>query len=145
MSALRLLAAGALVAAAAACQAQVTASDAWVRATVPAQKSTGAFMTLTSSAASRLVAVETPIARRAEIHASAMHDGVMHMHALNAVELPAGKTVELKPGSYHVMLLELTQPLKEGQSVPLTLTLEGPDRKRTTLEVKAQVRPLGAR
>ena len=145
MSVMRSLVAGALLAAASPAQAQVAATDAWVRATVPAQKATGAFMTLKSDAKSRLVAVSTPVATRAEIHSSTQHEGMMHMQAMEAVELPAGKPVELKPGGYHVMLLGLTQALKEGQSVPLTLTFEGRDRKRTTLEVQAQVRPLGAR
>ena len=145
MSALRPMLAAALLAVAHTAHAQVVASEAWVRATVPAQTSTGAFMTLRSSAHAKLVSVATPVAKRAEIHASMVHDGVMHMHAQEALELPVGKSVELKPGGYHVMLLGLTQPLKEGESVPLTLTFEGRDRQRTTLEVKAQVRPLATR
>jgi copper(I)-binding protein len=50
--------------------------------------------------------------------------------------------VDLKPGGYHVMLMELTQPLKEGESVPVTLTIEDKAGKKTTVEVKAAVRPL---
>lgn len=125
--------------------AGVTAAEAWIRGTVPAQKSTGAFMTLTSSEQARLVAVSTPIAKRAEIHLSSTASGVMQMQAVDAIDLPAGQRVELKPGGYHVMLLGLTAPLKDGDVVPLTLTVEGPDRKRSNVEVKARVRPLAAR
>ena len=64
------------------------------------------------------------------------------MRPISGVDLPAGKTVALKPGGYHVMLLDLNQQLKEGETVPLTLVLEAKDRKRETVEVKALVRPL---
>jgi hypothetical protein len=134
-----------IVALGTAAHAQVTVRDAWVRGTVPAQKSTGAFMTLTSGEDARVVAIASPIARQAEIHESSMHGGVMHMHGVEALELPAGKAVELKPGGFHVMLMGLKGPVREGDTVPLTLTIEGRDRKRTTLEVKAAVRPLGSR
>jgi copper(I)-binding protein len=62
---------------------------------------------------------------------------------VDSVALPAGKRIELKPGGYHVMLLGIAKPLVAGDSVPLTLTLEGPGGKRSTLEVEAAVRPLG--
>ena len=55
-----------------------------------------------------------------------------------ALELPAGKTVELKSGGYHVMLMELAKPLAKGDTVPITFTVEGKDGKRTTVEVKAR-------
>ena len=144
MRARRFLAA-ALLAAATAAHAQVTARDAWVRGTVPAQKTTGAFMTLTSARDAKVVAVSTPVARQAEIHESMNHGGVMHMHAVEALELPAGKRVELKPGGFHVMLMGVERALKEGEVVPIVLTIEGADGKRSTVEVKASVRPLAAR
>ena len=102
-------------------------------------------MTLTSAKDAKVVGVSTPIARQAEIHESMNHGGVMHMHAVEALELPAGKPVALKPGGFHVMLVGLERPLKEGEIVPIVLTIEGPDRKRTTVEVKAAVRPLATR
>ena len=71
-------------------------------------------------------------------------DNVMKMRQVPAVELPAGKTVELKPGGYHVMLMDLKQQVKEGDTVPLTLVIEGPDGKRESVEVKAPVRALNA-
>ena len=131
----------ALVAGAA--NAAVTATDAWVRGTVPAQKTTGAFVTLTSSAEAKLVAVSTPAAKSVEIHVSEEKGGVMHMHAIDAVALPAGKRVEFKPGSFHIMLVGLTRALGAGEYVPLTLTIEEAGGKRTRVEVRAEVRPLG--
>jgi copper(I)-binding protein len=123
--------------------AAVTAKDAWVRGTVPAQKTTGAFVTLESSEEAKVVGVKSPAAKTAEIHSSDMKDGVMHMHAVESLSLPAGKRVELQPGGYHVMLIGLAKALGEGDTVPLTFTIEDPKGKRTTLEVKASVRPLG--
>ena len=123
--------------------AAVTATDAWVRGTVPAQRTTGAFVTLQSTGDARLVGVASPVATSAEIHESDMANGMMRMKAVDFVALPAGKRVELKPGGYHVMLLGVVKPLGEGDSVALTLTLEEPSGKRSTLEVRAAVRPLG--
>ena len=73
-----------------------------------------------------------------------MDNGVMKMRAMSRLDLPAGKAVTLKPGSYHIMLMDLKQPLKKGDSVPLTLKVEGKDKKLSTLEVKAEVRELTA-
>jgi copper(I)-binding protein len=123
--------------------AGVTVKDAWVRGTVPAQKSTGAFLTLVSSENAKLVGASSTIAKTTEIHNSSMHNHVMHMEAVDSVELPAGKTIELKPGAHHVMLMGLSKPVKAGEKVPLTLTIEDARGKRTQLEVKADVRPLG--
>ena len=122
--------------------AEVTASNAWVRGTVPAQKATGAFMSLRSTGAARLVEVRTSAAARAEIHSSMMHDGVMMMHEMDGLALPAGKTVELTPGGYHIMLLDLAKPLAAGDKVTLTLVVEE-GKRRSTLDVVAEVRPLG--
>ena len=133
----------ALAMAAGIAQASVTATDAWVRGTVPAQQTTGVFVTLQSSEESRLVAVTTPAARSAEIHASEQKQGVMHMHALEAIALPAGQRVELKPGGFHIMLVGLTRALGAGDTVPLTFTFEDRQGKRTRIEVRAEVRPLG--
>lgn len=123
--------------------AAVTATDAWVRGTVPAQKSTGAFLTLESTDDAKVIGVKSPAAKTAEIHSSALKDGVMHMHALESLALPAGKRVELQPGGSHVMLMGLARPLGEGDTVRLVFTLENARGKRTTLEVQAPVRPLG--
>ena len=122
--------------------AQVTVVDPWVRATVAAQKASGAFMTLTAARDARLVEAKSPVAGVVEIHEMAMEQNVMRMRAVPGLDLPAGKAVELKPGGYHVMLMELKGPLKAGDTVPITLVFEGPDKSRQTVEVKAPVRPL---
>jgi copper(I)-binding protein len=125
--------------------AQVTVKDPWVRATVPAMKATGAFMQITSAQDARLVEVKSPIAGIIEIHEMAMDKDVMKMRALpDGLALPAGKAVELKSGGYHVMLMDLKQQMKEGDTVSLTLVVEGKDKKRSTIEVKAPVKPLAA-
>ncbi len=124
--------------------AQVTVTDAWVRGTVPGQKVTGAFMRITSVTDTTLVSASSPAAKVVEIHEMAMDGGVMKMRAVDKVALPAGKSVELKPGSYHVMMMDITQPLAEGQIVRVTLTFVGKDGKRTTQEVKVPVKALTA-
>ena len=123
-------------------QAQTTVKEAWVRGTVAQQKATGMFAQISSAAGGRLVAVASPVAGVAEIHEMAMDGSVMRMRAVPALELPAGKTVELKPGGYHVTLMELKQELKAGDVVPVTLVVEGADKKRETIEVKASVKAL---
>lgn len=124
--------------------AQVEVTDAWVRATVPAQTATGAFMKLRAKTAARLVEAKSPVAGTVELHEMKMVGDVMKMGAVPGVDLPAGQTVELAPGGYHIMLLELKRQVKEGDTVPLTLVVEGKDKKRETIEVKAVARPLGA-
>jgi len=128
----------------AAAHAQVTVKDAWVRATVPQQKATGAFMQLNAAKDSKLVAASSPVTPVVEVHEMTMQDSVMKMRQIPGLDLPAGKTVELKPGGYHVMLMDLKQPMKEGDTVPLTLVFEGKDGKRESVEVKAAVRALNS-
>ncbi|WCM87079.1 copper chaperone PCu(A)C [Acidovorax sp. NCPPB 3576] len=127
-----------------AAHAQVTVQDAWVRASVPNQKATGAFMRLSAAKNTRLVSVSSPAAPLAEIHEMKVEGDVMKMREVPAIELPAGKAVDLKPGGYHVMLMDLPKPVKEGDTVPLTLVFEGQDGKRESLEVKAQARAVSA-
>jgi copper(I)-binding protein len=127
-----------------AAHAQVSIKDPWVRATVANQTASGAFMQISVPASGRLVEVRSPVAGVVEIHEMAMDGNVMKMRAIPGIELPAGKSVELKPGGYHVMLMDLKQQLKVGDSVPLTLIVEHADQKRETIELKAPVRPLGS-
>ena len=135
----------ATLAIAAAAHAQVTVSDAWVRATVPQQKATGAFMHLTAAQDGKLVSAQSPVAGVVEIHEMAMDNNVMKMRELKGgLPLPAGKAIELKPGGYHVMLMDLKQQVKEGETVPLTLVVEGKDGQRQNIEVKAPVKALAA-
>jgi copper(I)-binding protein len=124
--------------------ADMTVADPWVRATVPQQKATGAFMQLTSDVDARLVSAASPVADVVEIHEMRMEGSVMKMSPVRGLDLPAGKTVELKPGGYHVMLMGLKQQVKEGDRVPLTLVIEAGDGSRQTVELTAAARPLNA-
>lgn len=133
-----------LALAAAPAWAEVTVTQAWVRGTVASQKATGAFMKLRSSEDAKLVGAASPAATIVEVHEMAMKDNVMTMRAVDEIPLPAGKVVELKPGGYHVMLIDLVKPLAKGDKVPLTLTIAGKDGKRSKLEVNADVVPAGS-
>ena len=127
---------------ASAAYAQIAVKDAWVRGTVTGQKATGAFMQLSSSTDAVLLSATSPVAGVVEIHEMAMDAGVMKMRAVPGLPLPAGKTVDLAPGGYHVMLMDLKQPLKDGEKVPLTLTFTDKAGKKTTQDVTAVVKPL---
>lgn len=140
----RVLALAGLALAAQLAAAQTTVTDPWVRGTVPQQQATGAFMQITSAQGGKLVSASSPVAGVVEIHEMAMDGNVMKMRAIPGLDLPPGKAVDLKPGGYHVMLMGLKQPLKDGETVPLTLVVEGKDGKRETIDVKAPVKALGA-
>ncbi|MFC5511194.1 copper chaperone PCu(A)C [Massilia jejuensis] len=122
--------------------AQVTVTDPWVRATVPNQKASGAFMRVQSAQAARLVGVSTPAAGRAELHEMAMENNTMRMRHVDGIDLPAGKPVNLASGGHHVMLFDLKRQLKDGETVPVTLVVEDGAKKRSSVTVEAQVRPL---
>ncbi len=102
------------------------------------------FAQITSAQGGRLLSASSPIAGVVEIHEMKMDGSVMRMRAVTELALPAGQAVALKPGGYHVMLMDLKQPLKAGDTVPVTFVVEGADKKRETIEVKAAVRALAA-
>lgn len=104
--------------------AAVDVQGAWARATVQGQKATGAFMKLTAKENAKLVSASSPVAGVVEIHEMKMEENVMKMRAIPSLDLPAGKAVELKPGGYHVMLMDLKEPLKKETTVPLTLVVK---------------------
>lgn len=114
--------------------------DAWVRAPAPGQKVAGAYMELTSLNNLALISVTSPVAGRTELHSMTVEGGVMKMRPLGKIELPAGKTVKLAPGGLHVMLMDLKQPLKPGNRVPLTLTVHRADGNRVVFTIEAEVR-----
>jgi copper(I)-binding protein len=118
----------------------VEVKGAWIRGTVPGQVGTGAFMEITSKRAARLVAAASPAAAVVEIHNMKTEGGVMRMFAVDGLDLPAGRTVKLAPGGYHVMMQNLRQPLKAGDRVPLKLTFEMADKTRETLDLTVEVR-----
>ena len=103
--------------------AAVEVTGALCRPTPVGRQATGCYLTLTAPEDDRLVSVASPVAGRIEIHESRMESNMMMMRELKeGMPLPAGQTVELKPGGNHIMLLSVTEPLKAGDSVPLTLT-----------------------
>ncbi|MES2161619.1 MAG: copper chaperone PCu(A)C [Pseudomonadota bacterium] len=124
--------------------AQVTVSEAWVRGTVASQKATGAFMTLTSVKDSRLVGASSPAAGVVEVHEMKMVNDMMSMRQIDGLALPAGQVVKLAPGGYHLMLMQLTQPLADGAKVPLTLEFEDANKVRSKVAVDAIVKPLNS-
>lgn len=124
--------------------AQVAVDAPWVRATVPQQTATGAFMRLTASRDLRLIGARSDVAQNTEVHEMAMQGQMMRMREVAAVPLPRGQAVALAPGGYHVMLIGLKRPLSAGDQVTLTLTFEDAGGKRSEQTVQAPVRPLGA-
>jgi len=125
----------------------VSVQSAWARATVQGQKATGAFMTLTAKTATTLVGVSTSVAGVAEVHEMKMDNNVMQMRALpDGLPLPAGKTVALQPGGYHVMLMDLKLPLQKDTTIPLTLRFKDAKGVESSLDIKvpvSQVAPAG--
>ena len=128
----------------AALASDIEINNLWVRGTVAGQKATGAFMEVSSKTGVTLVGASSPVAGVTEIHEMKMDGGTMKMRAIPRLDVPAGKPVSLAPGGYHVMLMDLKQPLKKGDTVPLTLQVENKDKKIETIELKAEVRDLTA-
>ena len=119
--------------------AAVKVDGAWARATVQGQKGTGAFMSLTARDGAQLIGVSSPVAGVAEVHEMKMDGDVMKMRAVSSLDLPAGKKVELKPGGYHVMLMDLKAPLAKDSTVPVTLLFKDAKGVESKLELKLPV------
>ena len=117
----------------------VQVSEGWVRATVPGQKGSGAFMTLHSTSATRLVGVSSPVAGVAEVHEMKMDGDIMRMRQIPGLDLPAGKSVALTSGGYHVMLMDLKQTLTLGSTVPVTLLFKDSQGVNSQLELTLPV------
>lgn len=129
--------AGAAAAAPGAATASVELRGAWARPTPPAAEVAAAYLEIRSRTADRLLAANTPAARRTEIHSTSMRDGVMEMRHLEQLEIPAGTPVVLKPGGLHLMLFGLQKPLAVGQRLPLELRFETAGIVRTEIVVRA--------
>ena len=118
----------------------VEVKDAWVRTSVQGQKATGAFMKITAKDGTKLVGGSSPVAGVTEIHEMKMEGDVMKMRAVEGgLELPAGKTVELKPSGYHVMLRDLKGELPKDSTVPLTLVFKDAKGVESKMELKVPV------
>ena len=139
MSVKTLIIAAALLAGMAHAQS-VDVKDAWVRTSVQGQKATGAFMKLTAKDGAKLVAASSPVAGVTEVHEMKLEGDIMKMKAVaGGLDLPAGKTVELKPGSYHLMLMDLKAALPKDSTVPLTLVFKDAKGVQSRLELKVPV------
>lgn len=130
-----------LAASATASMAEVTVTDPWIRGTVTGQAETGAFMTIKSTEALKLMGASTPVAHKVEIHRMEMDQGVMRMRPMNSLEIPANSAVALKPGSYHVMLFGVSKPLAAGEMVPMKLQFQNKEGKTISTTIQAAVRP----
>ena len=118
----------------------VDVKDAWARTSVQGQKATGAFMKITAKDGAKLVSVSSPAAGVTEVHEMKMDGDVMKMRAVQGgLDLPAGKTVELKPGGYHVMLMDLKAALPKDSTVPLTLVFKDAKGVESKVELSVPV------
>ena len=120
----------------------VRADQPWARATAPQQQVGAAYVTLTSPAGDRLVGASSPLAARVEVHEMRMDGPVMQMRELpDGLPLLPGQAVTLKPGGYHMMLVNLARPLRAGESIPVQLRFQN----APPLDLQFQVGSPGAR
>lgn len=141
-----LLAAMAFVSGAAAwaqANAPVSVLVPWARATVQGQRTSGAFMTLEAKEPVTLVGASSPVAGRAELHEMKMEGDVMRMREVDALRVDPGKPLQLKPGGYHMMLMDLKAPLAPNTSIPLTLTFRtaAGEQRQLALQVPVSATP----
>ena len=137
-----LLGLGLAFASVAAAPSALTVDQAWVRATPPNAAVAGGFLRITNAGTADevLLAADTEAAERVEIHEMKMRGEVMEMRQLNGgLDIPAGETVELKPGGYHLMLIKPKRPLAEGQSLTLTLRFKNAGERKVSFMVHKQM------
>ncbi|MFY7941003.1 MAG: copper chaperone PCu(A)C [Burkholderiaceae bacterium] len=114
----------------------------WARPTAAGQKAGGGYLKLTNAgAADRLVSVSSDVSDSVELHTMSMDGTVMRMRQVDGIDLPAGQTVELKPGGLHIMFIGLKAPLQEGSKFPVKLKFEKAG--EVVVDVKVQ-QPKGA-
>ncbi len=119
--------------------AQVTVENAWIRATPPGAKLAAGYLVIRNAgAADRLVGVSSPAAERVETHTTTHEGDVARMREAKGYDVPAGGTLELKPGGSHLMFVDIKAPLKEGTSVPAIIRFQ----RAGEIKVEFQVRPL---
>ncbi len=116
----------------------ITVTDAWARTSAMVDRAGAAYMVLHNggTTADKLLSASSPAAATVEIHETTMVDGMMGMAPIEALEVPAGGQAELAPGGYHIMLIDLTQELKAGDTVELTLTFEQAGEVKVSAEVR---------
>ncbi len=119
-------------------------SDVWIKATIPGSNVSAAYLRIKSAKTVKLVKAETAVANIAELHSMNMKDGVMEMKAESSFNVPAGKTIELKPGGMHIMLMQVAKPIKAGDKVPLKLTFDTGGGNSLVMNVEAIARAQSA-
>jgi periplasmic copper chaperone A len=117
--------------------ADLKVSNAWVKPTVPGQPVAGAYMALASDKDVEVIEVLSPVAGKAEIHSMSMDGNIMRMKKLDRLLLKPGKVVELKPGGFHIMLMELNHRIKEGEVIPISLVTQDQNGKKATISFNA--------
>jgi hypothetical protein len=118
----------------------VSVTNAWARASVKGQNATGVFMSLKASQKTKLVSVSSSVAAVTQVHQMSMDNNVMKMSALpNGLDLNAGSVVDLKPGGYHIMLMDLKKTLEKDSQIDLQLTFQDAAGKKTQMELKVPV------
>jgi periplasmic copper chaperone A len=122
----------------------VQVENAWTRASAPGQDAAGVDLTITSKQAAALVGVSSAACKTVELHSMTSESGMMKMREVEAIQLPAGKRVNLHEGGYHLMLIGLKAPLKAGVSIPLTLSIKVANNSIVKVETQAEVKPLPA-
>lgn len=118
---------------------QVSVDSAWARASPGRATTGGAYVSVTNRAtvADRLVAIETPVAGRAEVHSHIDDNGIMRMRKIDAIDVAPGGTITMMPGGYHIMLMGLHKPLKKGDKIPITLIFEKAGKVTADVHVQA--------
>lgn len=116
----------------------LTIQAPWARATVPGAAVGGGFFVLENSGGEdRLVGASSPVSAKVELHTMSMENNVMKMREVPAIDVPAGKRVELRPGGLHIMFIDLKEPLKAGESFPVKLRFEKAGEVEVTMRVEA--------
>ena len=123
-----------------AADAGLTVDDPYVRLAPPGAQTTGAFMTIHNSGSvdRKLVKAESSAAKTVQLHNHINENGVMKMRQVDSIDVKANAQAELKPGSYHVMLIDMTAPLKEGDTVPITLIFDDGTKTAVAAPVRKQ-------
>ena len=116
----------------------------WIRATAPGQDQAGADLSITSKQSATLIGASSPACKEVQLHTMTMEGGMMRMREVKSIELPAGKQVNLRDSGYHLMMIGLKAPLKEGEMVPFTLNIRVGKQRVVKIKAMAEVKPLTA-
>jgi copper(I)-binding protein len=122
----------------------IETSGGWIRATAPGQDQAGADLSIISKQSATIIGASSPACNAVQLHTMKGENGMMRMREVNAIELPAGKRVNLRESGYHLMLIGLKAPLKEGETVPVTLSIKVGKQGVVKIKASAEVKSLTA-